>query len=291
MAAAGLLGCGDSGGGDEGPTGGPNPQPAFYLTADNASELKRKAYAAGARFARSQGSDDSVLILDFGAARLKHGEFGVALREGTFFTNEEVGAALQQAARGYDDHHKQGSVTIVYANSNALLGKPGPGYTRFDEDIAREAGRRQAETVAALDTSSHQSATVGGDIEPGYDIAGKPEVSIAMVAGADAASEGAYHNVGTAPCSGSKCVNGWTPRDICDVAGGRGRVVLPEIYSEDTTDDQPSQWAAIEDRCGVNFAGVSASPADGSLSTQESYQALRAKTSGKIPPVIIVFPG
>jgi hypothetical protein len=294
VAAACLAGCGggddDSSGGSTDSSGGPNPQPAFYLTAANPADLTRQAYAAGARFARGQGPGRSVLVLDFGAARLKHGTYGAALRDGTFFSHQEIGAALQAAARGYDDHHERGSVTIVYANSNAFLSRPGKGYTRFDERIAREAGERQARTLAGLDLSRRQTATVGGDIEPGYDVFGKPEISIALVAGANSASRGLYHNVGTAPCSGGKCLNGWTPRDICEVAGGPGRAVLPEIYSESPT-DQPSQWAEIQKTCGIeSFAGVSASPA-GDLSAQESWDALRAKTPARVDPVIVVWPG
>jgi hypothetical protein len=286
VAAAGLLGCG----GDHDANPGPNPQPAFYLTAANATDLKRQAYDAGARFARSQGPGKSVLVLDFGAARLKHGTHGATLRGGTFFSNEEIGGALQQAARAYEDHHRRGSVTIVYANSNAFLGRPGRGYTAFDEDTAREAGEQQARAVTDLDLSSRQSATVGGDIEPGYDVVAKPEVSIAMAAGANSVSSEPYYDVGTAPCTGGKCTNGWTPRDICEVASGDGRTVLPEIYL-DRLIDQPSQWAEIQKTCKIDpFAGVSSSPIGG-LSPQQSWQALRGKTSAGVRPVIVVFPG
>lgn len=286
VATAGLVGCG----GDDDANGGPNPQPAFYMTAANAVDLKRQAYDAGARFARSQGPGESLLVLDFGAARLKKGTYGAALRSGTFFSNKEIGTALQAAARGYEDHHEQGSVTIAYANSNAFLGRPGRGYKAFDEDTAREAGEQQAKTLAGLDLSSRQSATVGGDIEPGYDAVAKPEVAIAMVAGANSASGKPYYDVGTAPCAGGNCTNGWTPRDICEVASGHGRVVLPEIYFEGVV-DQPSQWAKIQKTCKIDsFAGVSSSPI-GPFSPQGSWRALREKTSAGVDPVIVVFPG
>jgi hypothetical protein len=286
LGAAVVHGCGD----EDDSKVGPNPQPGFYLTATNATDLRSRAYDAGARFARSQGPGRSVLVLDFGAARLRKGTYGAALRGGTFFSHEEIGAALQAAARGYDDHHEQGSVTIVYANSNAFLGRPGRGYSTFDERIAREAGERQARTLAGLDLSPRQTATVGGDIEPGYDVFGRPEVSVALVAGANSISREPYYNVGTAPCRDGKCTNGWSPRDICEVSSGPGRVVLPEVYSE-TPIDQPSQWAEIQKACGIDsFAGVSASPA-GDLSPHESWDALRAKTPAGVEPVIVVFPG
>jgi len=285
-----MAGCGgdddDSGAGQ---AGGPNPQPAFYLTADTPAELKRRANRAGAEFARSQGRGRSILILDFGGARLKHGVHGVSLRQGTFFTNDEVGAALEEAARGYADHRRHGSATIVYVNSNAFIIKPGPGYTGLDTETAREAGVQQAKTVAGLDLPRGVSASVGGDIEPGYDLFRKPEVSIAMVAGANSVSKEPYFDVGTAPCEGEKCLNGWTPQDLCKVSSGAGVEVLPEVYSEHP-EDQPSQWAEIQKKCGIDsFAGVSAIEA-GSFTPRESWHELRERTSTRVEPVIVVFP-
>ena len=285
VAMMSAAGCGNDSGG-----AGPNPQPAFYLTAATARDLNRQAYDAGAVFARGQGPGQSVLVLDFGAARLRRGEYGSALRSGTFFDNEQIRAALQEASRGYADYYERGSVTIVYANSNALLSRPGPGYTPFDPRIAREAGEQQAKTVAGLRLPAHQSASTGGDIEPGYDLVGSPEVSIALVAGANSGTRERYFNVGTAPCAGQKCVNGWTPEDICEVASGHGRAVLPEIYFEDIT-DQPAQWAAIQRACKIDlFAGVSSSPA-GSFSPQGSWETLREETPARVRPVIVVWPG
>jgi hypothetical protein len=285
VAMMSVAGCGDDSDG-----GGPNPQPAFYLTAANAKDLNRQAYDAGAVFARSQGPGGSLLVLDFGAARLRKGNYGSALRSGTFFDNERIRAALQEASRGYADYYEHGSVTIVYANSNALLSRPGPGYTRFDPAIAREAGEEQARTVAALRLPAHQSASTGGDVEPGYDLVGSPEVSIALVAGANSGTHERYFDFGTAPCARRKCVNGWTPEDICEVASGPGRAVLPEIYFEDVT-DQPAQWAAIQKACKIDlFAGVSSSPA-GSFSPQGSWEKLRTETPAGVRPIIVVWPG
>jgi hypothetical protein len=270
----------------------PHPQPAFYLTGANHTDLKRQAYAAGARFARSQGPGRSVLVLDFGAARLRHdGTYGAVLRSGTFFSNEEIHDALQAAARGLEDHRRRGTVTIVYANTNAFLGRPGKGYRAFDVHTARRAGKKQAKAVAGLRLSRRQSASVGGDIEPGFDRVARPEVSIAMVAGAASASKEPYFNVGTAPCEGDRCTNGWTPRDICEVASGRGRVALPEIYFDRPAINQPRQWAQIKKRCKIDrFAGVSSSRV-GSFSPRRSWNELRRQTRARVDSVIVVWPG
>jgi hypothetical protein len=291
LAGLSLAACGGEGGGDPGAgsEGGPNPQPAFYLTAQSPAGLERRARAAGARFARSQGKGRAILVLDFGAARLRHGTHGVSLRGGTFFSNEEVAGAIRAAARGYHQAHRRGSVEIVYANSNAFLSRPGKRYTPFDQQIARQAGVAQARTVADMELPGVESVTVGGDIEPGYDVAGRPEVSIAMVAGANSVADRPYYDFGTAPCDAGRCGNGWTPRDICRVASGEGRAVLPEVYTE-SPEDQAGQWSEIQRRCGIEaFAGVSSSPAYG-FEPHESWHRLRDETPAKVNPVIVVWP-
>jgi hypothetical protein len=292
--AAGLIGLAAFGvepAATKKPRAAPNPQPAFYLTAAGAGDLRRQAYDAGARFARSQGPGRSLLALDFGAARLKDGTYGTALRSGTFFGNAQIRRALQAAARGYRDEYRQGSVTIVYANSNAYLGRPGPGYEAFTEETAREAGERQAGAVSELELYAHQTATVGGDIEPGYDVTADPDLSIAMVAGALAGADGSsYFDFGTAPCTDGKCVNGWTVQDVCEVASGGGRQAVPEIYFERLV-DQPAQWAAVQEACRIEaFAGVSSSPL-GELTPAESWRALKAETPVGVDPIVVVFPG
>lgn len=295
VGATGLGGCGggssETGSDGGGSSQGPQPLPGFYMTASSAADLEKQAYAAGARFADQQTSGHGVLALDFGAARLKSGTYGTALRGGTFFSNDEIGKAMEQAARGYDDHHNGGSVTIVYANSNALIGDPGSGYTRFGKKEAAAAGRDQAQAVRGLDMGSNAKASVGGDIEPGYDKVAPPEVAVAMVEAAAAGGPGTYYDFGTAPCDPKgKCINGWRTDDVCRVASGSGRNALPEIYF-DALIDQPRQWFDVTKACGIkSYAGVSASPL-GRLSPLEAYHALRRSTKAKVDPVIVVFPG
>ena len=91
------------------------------------------------------------------------------MRSARFFTDRQIGAALEAAARGHHDHYRRGTVTIVYANSNAKLLKPKQGYATLDADRARLAGRQQAAVVRGLHTFAHQRTAVGGNIEPGYD--------------------------------------------------------------------------------------------------------------------------
>jgi hypothetical protein len=283
LAAMAGVGCG----GDDDDTGTPTPLPAYYLTASSAADLRHQAYDAAARFARKQDAGSGLLMLDFGAARRRGGTWGASLRSGTFFSNDEVHDALQAAADGYNDHYRQGEVTIVYLTTNANLVNPGGRFAKFDKDAAREAGEQQVSAIRDLDLHPHESVAVGGDIEPGYDTTGSPEVSIELVAGAVKEGGGPYYNVGTAPCKGERCVNGWTPEHICEVSAGGGRQALPEIYFA----EQAEGWTEVKEHCDIKlWAGASASPL-GDLSPKASWRHLRRKTRAEVGHAIVVFPG
>jgi hypothetical protein len=284
--AAVLLAGGVAGA--AGSSAAPNAQPAFYITAANFTDLRHQAADDAARFAKSQGPGRSLLVLDFGAARSKGGEWGVSLRSGTFFTNQQVHSALQAAARSYHREHRQGRVTIVYANTNAHLAHPGAGYQPLHEKSATEAGRQQALAIRDLHLYPHESAAVGGDIEPGYDVTSRPQIGINLVAGASAGGR-PYFDVGTAPCTPQTCTHGWKLRDICAVTTGGGRQAVPEIYF-DRPIDQLAQWLLVKKTCGIRrFAGVSASPL-GDLAFAESWRLLAERTRGAVDRTLLVFP-
>jgi hypothetical protein len=266
----------------------PKPMPAYYMTALTAKNLKRMATDAAAQVARKQDSGHALLALDFGAARLRDGKYGTALSHGTFFSNKQIAAALRAAARSYRDSYRRGAVTIVYVNSNGHIGENKSGYKHFDKAIARKAGEAQGRVIADLKLYPHESAAVGGDIEPGYD--NHPELSVAMVGGAVAgASNKPYYDFGTAPCTAKECVNGWLVKHICAVTTGGGRAALPEIYSVSPTDPS-AVWKRVENTCGIkSFAGVSANLL-GDLSPIQSWLRLRRQTNNKMGHTIVVWP-
>lgn len=273
---------------DVGSQGAPKAEPAFYITAGNANDLRHQAADDAARFARRQGPGHALLVLDFGAARHAAPRYGAALRSGTFFTDQQIGSALDAAARSYHDHYRRGSVTIVYANSNAYLARPGPGFQAMTKKTAREAGLQQARTARHVHLYAHESAAPGGDIEPGYDIVASPDVPLALVAGASAGA-GPYFDLGTAPCTGNDCTHGWVVSDICAVTTGAGRLPVPEIYFGPPI-DQSAQWSAVVKKCGIKgFAGVSASPL-GDFTPGQSWQLLGRSSGRHVDPAIVVFP-
>ena len=272
--------------------GAPNAGPAFYITASSEQQLSRQAYQDAATFARGQASGHGLLILDFGAARLHGGTYGVRLRGGTFFSDQEVHRALNSAARGFHDHRRGGSVTIVYAASNALLGAGGNGDEPLTEKTAHQAGRHQALALRGLELDAHEAAAVGGDIEPGYDLIAPPSVSVSLVEGAISVSKYGrpYYDVGTAPCNGDKCINGWSlRRDICAVASGPGRLALPEIYYGPPL-DQAEDWTAAAEACRIHaFAGASGEKS-ADYTPAQSWRVLRSRSKANVGRILVVFP-
>ena len=211
------------------------------------------------------------------------------LRSGTFFTNAEIAKAVEAAGHGYDQHHQRGSVTIVAANSNAFLGRPGKGFRPFDEKLAREAGwrrRRWSPASTSAGPAGRGRRRHRARLRPGR----QPEVSIALVSGANSGSEQPYYDVGTAPCSGNKCVNGWTPERRLQGRRRRGPRRPPGDLLR--PDDRPARAVGGDAKaCEIkSFAGVSASPV-GSFSPQGSWAELKEKTTGPVDPVIVVWPG
>ena len=92
-----------------GSRGAPRAQPAFYLTAGNATDLRNQAADDAARFARTQGAGHSLLVLDFGAARRRGKSYGVSLRSGTFFADQQIQSALAAAAQAYHERYRRGA--------------------------------------------------------------------------------------------------------------------------------------------------------------------------------------
>jgi hypothetical protein len=117
------------------------------MTAPTEKSLVRQSKRAASLVARKQDAGHTLLILDYGAARLKDGEYGTSLRGGPFYSNDQILTALQAAADTYNEEYRRGSVTIVYANTNGHISEKKKGYTNFTEDIARKAGEAQAKTV------------------------------------------------------------------------------------------------------------------------------------------------
>lgn len=275
----------------------PKPVTAWYMYGSSASALRTYAYDHGCNFAAEQpGTGLRMLLLDFGAARkLNSSAWGAVDFSNTRFSNSDILGALKRAADGYHDCHVQGSVDIVYGNSNYHLS--GSGMSSTD---AWNAGYHQAEHAQDLDgyQSSQgynsQAAEAASDMEPSWDGA---TITRQLVNGDTAQGGALYYDYGSAdgcPQSGSAdgaCNNGWHVSDVAYVSFHGMALPLPEIYYAVNA----SQWTVVRKWWNSGggsgdyfFGGVTASTGVG-LGPATSWNTLAASNSGLVEPELVCF--
>lgn len=275
----------------------PKPVAAWYMYGGSASDLKSFAYAHGCGFAQEQpGTGLRIMLLDFGAARkLDSNTWGAVDFSNTRFSNADILGALKRAADGYHDCHVQGSVDIVYANSNYHLSDSG-----MSSSDAWYAGYHQSERVQDLGgyQSSQgyysQASEAASDMEPSWDGAG---ITKQLVNGDTSQGGALYYDFGSAdgcPQSGSAdgaCNNGWHVSDVAYVSFHGMALPLPEIYYSANA----SQWTVVRKwwngggGSGDYFlAGVTASTGVG-LSPQTAWSTLAASNSGLVESELVCF--
>jgi hypothetical protein len=250
----------------------PKAVPAWYMTAASTSDLVRQAKHSACVFARRQPGGSRLMLFDFGGARkYADGTFGANLRGLRRFRNGAILQALKGAARQYAHCHRRGSAVIAYGTTNTLPGN----MSTLD---AHEAGVHQALTVKQLRRFQHQQhnyvdegAAAAGDIEPGF---GYPEVTKALVSGANSTTYYDFGNAGGCPGQpgASGCYNEWDLGDLGEVSAGGHSLALPEIYRG----YEATQWARIQRHWGGGyvFAGVTGAPNE-HLSPAEGWKRLR----------------
>jgi hypothetical protein len=274
----------------------PKPLSAWYMYGGTAGALKSYAYAHGCAFAHEQpGSGPRVLLLDFGAARkLGSNTWGAVDFSNTRFSNADILGALKRAADGYHDCHVQGSVEIVYGNSNYHLS--GSGMSSTD---AWYAGYHQAEHARGLGSYQlsqgyySQASEAASDMEPSWDGAA---ITKQLVNGDTAQGGALYYDFGSAdgcPQSGSangSCNNGWHVSDVAYVSFHGLALPLPEIYYPANA----SQWTVVRKWWNGGggsgdyfFGGVTASTGVG-LSPQTAWSTLAASNS-LLEPELVCF--
>jgi hypothetical protein len=273
----------------------PKPVAAWYVYGASASELKSYAYARGCDFAAAQpGAGLRILLLDFGAARkLSPHAWGTVDFSNTRFSNSVILAALKRAADGYHNCHVEGSVDIVYGNSN--YGMSGSGMSTSD---AWHAGYHQAEHAEDLEAYQaaqgydSQTSDAASDMEPSWDGA---TITKQLVNGDEGQGWALYYDYGSAdgcPQSGSgdgACNNGWHVSDVGYVSFHGLALPLPEIYYAVNA----SQWTVVRtwwdgSDAGYFFAGVTASTGVG-LSPQAAWNTLEASNGGLVESELVCF--
>jgi hypothetical protein len=275
----------------------PKPVTAWYMYGASVSDMKWYAYNHGCHIASGQpGTGLRILLLDFGAARkLDANTWGAVDFSNTRFSNSDILSALKRAADGYHDCHVQGSVDIVYGNSNYHLSDSGMSSTD-----AWYAGYHQSERAEDLDgyQSSQgyysQAAEAASDMEPSWD--GAP-ITKQLLNGDTAQGGALYYDYGSAdgcPQSGSAdgpCNNGWHVSDVAYVSFHGMALPLPEIYYTANA----GQWTVVRKWWNSGggggdyfLAGVTASTGVG-LPPQTAWSTLAASNSGLVEPELVCF--
>jgi hypothetical protein len=276
---------------------------AFYIHAANGKDARHAVTSAvcNGYKPRKKILEHRVLMLDFGIATHLHDKvFGAlagpakgALNNDKIFTAMRAGAIV-----GSQGPCNIGRVAIGYGNNNAM------GDHIQDDGTAGGAGKYQARTAERLNQWLNsqvpeqpymdEEATIGGDIEMGYD---GPNKSKALANGA--ATEfgaGHYYDYGNAagcpPVNGDGpgCLNNWTLDGVASVSYGQGARPLPEIYCNHP--DNAQQWANVAQhgQSSYHFAGIT-SEADGyGLTPGKGWNHLNHVTNRFVGTEVIRFP-
>jgi hypothetical protein len=273
----------------------PSPVTAWYAYGSSPGDLESYTYARGCDFAKDQPAANlRRLLLDFGAARkLDSNTWGAVDFSNTTFSNAEILAALERAADGYHNCHVQGSVDIVYGNSNYHLSDS--GMSSSDAWYAGYHQSERSEDLAGYQESKgydSQTADAASDMEPSWDGAA---LTKQLVNGDDGQGWALYYDFGSAdgcPQSGSSdgsCNNGWHASDVGYVSFHGLALPLPEIYYTVNA----NQWTVVRKvwdagENGYFFAGVTASTGVG-LSPASSWSTLESRNGGLVDSELACF--
>lgn len=253
----------------------PRTTRAYYVSGASAAAVEQSTYNDACAFAHSAPPAGSLLMLDFGAARVSGSTFGTLDFTGHFISNSTILKALESAANGAHNcyGHDTGTITIAYGTSNYRMTQSG-----MSTASATAWGQWQAtreNELGSYETANHyrfQSTAVGVDMEPAYD---QRPISNQLVNGAGkvggdfdydyGSADGCPTGASSGECycnvrSGGVCRSAWTVNDLAYASFGALAVPIPEIY----VNPQQKQWAEIQrnwdahHRAGYFFAGVTA---------------------------------
>jgi hypothetical protein len=210
----------------------------YLRTLNGGPRDRRRMRALGAADARRNPYGMSHLVLlDIGGQRLNGVRLSVVNH---YVTYRALASAVTAYAAGYHAHQRRHApVTIAIGTNNDL-------YTTVNS--GRMWARRVVNTVLRA-TRRYRGISIAGanDIEPGFRAG--PVHTRAWLRGYLRSTHAPFVFNGSADgCSPrrarSRCNNGWTARQLADLAGGaapRRIVAVPQIYNR----AMAGQWAQI----------------------------------------------
>jgi hypothetical protein len=230
----------------------PPSSSSYYMDTIDTVTLYDMGYQKGRADLRKAGTQESIVILDFGG---QPSPTTVSLRGMPDATLDQVKNAVQAYSRGY----WKGTGSDNYSTVQVIVG------TNNSYTVTNEGGQNFANMIDAINahnTANSYSDQVevdgGNDMEPGYD----DTVSTKdWVKGYDAvnsyslynygSADGCYHANTTSGTTNYSCNNGWTYNDIYYISWGASPSwPLPQIY--DNSGDMAEQWQNINKYSAVS---------------------------------------
>jgi hypothetical protein len=206
------------------------------------------------RASDAAGLNDAVVILDFGKASFRDGNYGAILFGAGFRTTDQIALAAESYLQGFWDCTQVGSpsfVELAIGTTNCTIPPAcGGSATGFEHGQAWALMVQDVNAwIVASGFGAQELASGASDLEVSWDT---PARTRDWADGYSSVATSLYYNFGDAagcPQSGQgpearACNNGWNQDDVWYVsAGASAAVPLPEIYREDGA--MARQWQQI----------------------------------------------
>jgi len=198
--------------------------------------------ALGARDYNLPGTQDSIVVLDFGKPVFQNGLHGTSLFSFSFASTAQIAAAAEQFGQGYWECSASDTLSQLQL---------AVGTTNFGSQVTYQHGLAWAQMVNAVGAwliaegfSSQVTAAGANDMELAWN---SPTVTRAWVDGYDSANQWRLYDYGAAEgCPpygncGTSSHPEWTQEDVWYIAwGAPPSWPLPEIYL--TNGGNAAQW-------------------------------------------------
>jgi hypothetical protein len=241
----------------------------FYMPNYTPARARNFGCELGTRDKNLPGTQDSLVILDFGITQYKNGQYGTSgMKIGGFYTLSQIAEAVEQFGVGY------WSCTDTDYQSHLRIGIGTNNYNNPDVfsnlSVTYEHGKLWAQMVNTVNDWFRNTCTRGCDGQ--VDAAGANDIELAWsdpqdainwVNGYDAANNAPLYNFGAAEGCPDFCGGGthyWTRDQVLKVTNSGPVYSMPEIYLNSGRNAQ--QWYALSlysvQKYGYpfNFAGV-----------------------------------
>lgn len=232
----------------------PQTTTAYYVGGSTAAALEQNAYNDACAFASSNPPSGSLLMLDFGAARVSGTTYGTIDYSNVFMGNPTILTALESASNAVHNCYTSGTIAIAYGTNNYQMTQS--GMTTSSATTWGQWQATRANDLYSYETSnnrSDQTTAVGTDMEPSYDLRPISNSLVNGVANTGGELDYDYGSADGCPTSSSSgsCNNGWGQNDVAYASFGGTALPMPEIY----VSPQPNQWAEIQQNWDINHGG------------------------------------